>query len=536
MRRTRTTRGVARSLAAVTAAGMLAAALAGCTAVKSESVHLSDLKNPNDAVVSLPADSIDNAVKKLPDLIATVMKKTHVPGLAVSVVHGDKTVFAKGYGVREIGKQGKVDAKTVFRLASISKPIGASVVASEVSKDTVKWDTPAAQYLPGFALADPWVTSHATIGDFYAMRTGLPHAAGDLNEDIGYDRTYVLNHLAQQPLAPFRDTYDYANFSITAGAEATANAAGTDWATMSENDVYKPLGMTSTSSRNSDFLAQTDRASMHAYENGKFQARYQRNPDPESPAGGVSSNVVDMAKWMSMIIGNGTYKGKEVISPEALTPMITPQQLRGTPPSSSTRAGFYGYGIEVGVQPGGRTILSHSGGFAQGAATNMRILPSAGVGIIVLTNGPPLGIPEALTQQFMDLVQFGHLTQDWLPGYYKISNPTNEPEGDLVGKKPPASPAPAAPASAYTGTYHNATYGTLTVSESGGKLMGALGPDGKYTFELDHWDGNNFSFVPTGENAPLGSLSSANFAMTGASASGVTLGFFNATKLGTWTR
>jgi CubicO group peptidase (beta-lactamase class C family) len=516
--------------------GAVTIALVGCTSPKQSSVKLTDLKNPNTAAVALPPGSIDKAVDKLPGLIAKVMKKTHVPGLSVAVVHGDKTVFAEGYGVREVGKPGKVDAKTVFRLASVSKPIGASVVASEVSKGAVKWDTPAAQYLPGFALADPWVTENATIGDFYAMRTGLPHAAGDLIEDIGYDRTYVLDHLAKQPLAPFRDNYDYANFSITAGAEATANAAGTDWATMSENDIYKPLGMTSTSSRNSDFLAQTDRATMHAYENGKFQALYQRNPDPESPAGGVSSNAVDMAKWMSMIIGNGTYKGTEVISPEALTPMITPEQLRGTPASSSARAGFYGYGIEVGVQPGGRTILSHSGGFSQGAATNMRILPSAGVGIIVLTNGPPQGIPEALTQQFMDLVQFGHITQDWLPGYYKISNPTNDPEGDLVGKKPPTSATPAAAPAAYTGTYHNDTYGTLTVSESGGKLMGALGPDGKYTFALDHWDGNDFSFVPTGENAPLGSLSSANFAMTGATASAVTLGFFNTTKLGTWTR
>ena len=340
----------------------VAAALAGCTSAKSESVNLSDLKNPNTAVVKMPAGSVDKAVAKLPDLVTAIMKKSHVPGLAVAVVKGDKTIFAKGYGVREVGKPAKVDAKTVFQIASVSKSIGASVVASQVSKGVVKWDTPAAQYLPGFALADPWVTTHATIGDFYAMRTGLPHAAGDLNEDIGYDRTYVLNHLVDQPLSPFRDNYDYANFSITAGAEATANAAGTDWATMSENDIYKPLGMTSTSSRHSDFLAQSDRATMNAYEDGKYKAIYQRNPDPESPAGGVTSNVTDLAKWMSMIIGNGTYKGKQVISPEALTPMITPEQLRGTPATSSARAGFYGFGIEVGVQAGGRTILSHSGG------------------------------------------------------------------------------------------------------------------------------------------------------------------------------
>lgn len=60
---------------------------------------------------------------------ACAMRRTGVPGLAVAVVHDDKVVYLKGYGVRKVGTNQRVDADTVFMLASVSKPLGASVVA-----------------------------------------------------------------------------------------------------------------------------------------------------------------------------------------------------------------------------------------------------------------------------------------------------------------------------------------------------------------------------------------------------------------------
>ena len=69
--------------------------------------------------------------------------------------------------------------------------------------------------------------------------------------------------------------------------------------------------------------------------------------------------------------------------------------------------------------------FSHSGGFSLGAATNFVILPSAGVGIVVLTNAAPTGAAEALAAEFMDLVQFGKIERDWLPAYSRLLAPTN---------------------------------------------------------------------------------------------------------------
>lgn len=493
-------------------------------------------QNPGTAVLEMPRGSIDEALTQLPGLTRAILAKSKVPGLAVAVVHDRKTVFARGYGVKEMGKPGRVDPQTVFQLASLSKPISATVVAGQVSKSLVGWDTPVSSELPDFALADPWVSAHATVGDFFSHRTGLPHAAGDLLEDIGYDRGYILDHLRYEPLTAFRSTYAYANFGLTAGAEAVARAAGTDWATLSEKALYEPMGMTATSSRYEDFLARTDRAALHAKVGDRFEPLYQRNADAQAPAGGVSSNVVDLSKWMSMVLDQGEVNGVPLIEADALLPAISAEMITAPSSDVTARPGMYGYGFNVGVQPSGRVTMSHSGAFADGAGTTVTMIPSADIGIVVLTNGAPVGAAESLAAEFLDVVQFGHVTRDWWKTFQPALAPITAPVGDLVDVEAPVAPAPAHEAQAYTGTFHNQYYGDAAVTAHDGRLSMAVGPRGTYTFALDHWDGDTFSFVPTGENAPAGSLSSAKFTITEGEASAVTLNFFNASGLGTWTR
>ncbi|WP_417511675.1 DUF3471 domain-containing protein [Microbacterium sp.] len=108
-----------------------------------------------------------------------------------------------------------------------------------------------------------------------------------------------------------------------------------------------------------------------------------------------------------------------------------------------------------------------------------------------------------------------------------MDSPPVDPAGDLVGEEPPAGAAEAGPGSDYVGTYTSPYFGDFVVTEENGILTGALGPDGGYTFEIDPWDGDTLSFVPTGENALPGSLSSAVFVREGEQITGVTLTYFN---------
>ncbi len=415
----------------------------------------------------------------------------------------------------------------------MSKSVGATVVAHEVTDNVVTWDTPVASKLPWFALSDPYVTSHVTIADLYSHRSGLPDHAGDKLEDLGYDRRQTLERLNYLPLAPFRISYAYTNFGVTAAAEAVAAAAGKPWEDLSDEVLYRPLGMTSTSSRFADFLARPNHAVNHVKVGDKWEPRFQRDPDPQSPAGGVSSSVNDMARWLTMVLGNGTYNGQRITSPEALLPAITPQVVS----AAAAIAESAGQLLRPRVQRLGDLVGAHRvqpfRRLRMGAATNFVVMPSEDIGIVALTNAAPYGVPETLTAQFLDLVQYGQIREDWASLYNHAIAPMNNPEGSLVGKQPPANPAPQRPLSDYVGVYANDYWGPAIVTESEGGLQLSLGPKNQ-TFNLTHWDGDTFTFTLTNENAPAGTISKATF--FGFPGATLNLEYFDSDKLGTFTR
>lgn len=481
---------------------------------------------PRTSAVPVPAERIDAAIGKLDELAAELLRKTKIPGLSIAVVRGGKTVYAKGFGIRRVGEPGAVDADTVFQLASVSKPVGASVVAAQVGRGVVRWDSPVATLLPSFALADPWVTKTVTVGDLYAHRSGLPDHAGDMLEDLGYGRAEIIRRLRLLTLAPFRASYAYTNFGLTAGAEAVAVKSGRDWASLSEEAIYRPLGMTRTSSRFADFTGRENRAVNHVRIGEVYQARTQREPDAQSPAGGVSSSANDMARWLAMVLSGGMADGKRIVASEALLEALRPQAFSSPPATASDRAGFYGYGIVVGDSPAGRVILSHSGAFALGAATSVQLIPSLDLGIVILSNAAPIGAVEALGAEFTDLAQFGTITRDWFTAYAGLLAPMDKPFGSLVGKERPASPRPPANDAAYLGRYANAYFGEARIVRKDGGLALVIGRDGAKTYGLRHWDGDSFVFGLEAEDPPSGSLSRLDFRRSGGRARALQIEYF----------
>src|SRR5262249_22069188 len=131
---------------------------------------------------------------------------------------------------------------------------------------------------------------------------------------------------------------------------AGARAAGKAWAELSADKLYRPLGMKSTSSRFADYAAAKNRARLHVRVEGQWVAKYVRDPDAQSPAGGVSSTARDLAQWMRLQLGGGKFKGKQVIAAKALAETHRPQIVSRPPASPATDlAGFYGLGWNVVV-------------------------------------------------------------------------------------------------------------------------------------------------------------------------------------------
>jgi CubicO group peptidase (beta-lactamase class C family) len=482
--------------------------------------------------------AIETALAALDGVVVDAMTRTGVPGIAVGVVHKDKVIYAKGFGVREVGKSGAIELDTVFMLASVSKPIASTIVAKLVGDGLAKWNDPAKRHNPQFALRDPYVTEHATIADLLSHRSGLRTGAGDLLEDLGFDRDYILSHIDQQPLDPFRSTYHYSNFGYTAGAIAAAAVAGRSWEELAEELLFEPAGMARASYRHADYLAHDDRARIHKrLPNGNWAALYDRDPDAEAPAGGASASLTDMLRFLRLQLGNGVLDGRRLVDAKALADTHVPQVIPGPPRSPASRASFYGLGWNVSYDDEGRTRIGHSGAFNLGTATNITFMPGEGLGIVVLTNGQPIGVAEAIGAAFLDIAQNGVQTVDW-PGFmgsiFEQIEAADAPARDYT--KLPATPQSARDLIAYAGSYGNRYYGPLLISAQGDRLSMTLGPQAKpTTFVLRHFDGDTFSFQTIGENA--NGLAGATFHVgKDGTASKVVLDFYDRTGLGTFVR
>jgi CubicO group peptidase (beta-lactamase class C family) len=264
-------------------------------------------------------DHVRAALPALETYMQDAQAKTGVPGVSVAVVLQNKVLYLKGFGVRSIGKSEPVTEDTVFQLASLSKPIGSTVIASLVSDGIVSWDAKISDLDPAFQLHDAYPTSQLTVRDLYSHRSGLPGDAGNDLEEVGYGRDEILHRVRYLlPASSFRSTFAYSNFGMTAGGAAAVKPTGKSWEEVSKEKLYTPLAMTHTSSLNADFLKETNVAKLHIKVDGQWTAKLIRQPDAQSPAGGVSSTAKDLAQWLKLHIANGKFAGTPLIKEAAM--------------------------------------------------------------------------------------------------------------------------------------------------------------------------------------------------------------------------
>ncbi len=203
---------------------------------------------------------------------------------------------------------------------------------------------------------------------------------------------------------------------------------------------------------------------------------------------------------MRLLLEDGKLDGKQVIAADALAETHKPQVVSVPAKKPTERTGFYGLGWNVGHDPAGRLTLNHSGAFDLGAATCVVLVPGEKLGIVVLTNGAPVGVPEAVAFSFLDLVHAGKLERDWFatvtPTFEELAKPNY---GTRVNyKKEPVGKSQPLPDVSYAGTYHNDFVGDAVVAADNGKLVLKLGPKLR-AFPLGHFDRDTFTYQPEGE-------------------------------------
>lgn len=354
---------------------------------------------------------VNPILKPFDQAVNQLWLKSHVAGMSVIIIDKNKILYQRYFGLRAVGKPDKIDGNTVFQLASVSKPLSSTLIAAVMSQPNtinLNWDTRIHALDPNFSLGDPWVTEHLTLKDLLSHRSGLPDHAGDDLEDLGYDRAYVLSHLQFLGLKNFRNDYAYTNFGFSQAAFAIAKYKKMDFDSLAKQYLINPLKLKHTYTRYQDYLNDPNHANLHVIENQNPKYLEARNPDAQAPAGGFSASSLDLATWVQCLLNYGYFENKKIIDSNLVDSLKVPLMNLGFVPYS-----FYGLGFGIEFQPRRDLVLKHSGAFTLGARTLVYLIPEKQVGIIVLTNSFPTGLPESIADTFLDLIYDQKVSQDW---------------------------------------------------------------------------------------------------------------------------
>lgn len=437
------------------------------------------------------------------EYVNNALREWQVPGVAIAVIKNDQVVFAKGYGVRKLGEPTPVNEQTLFAIGSSSKAFTAASVAMLVDEGKLKWDDPVTKYLPGFEVYDPYVTRELTVRDLLTHRSGLQRGdllwyGSELDRDEILRRTRYL-----KPTWSLRSTFGYQNLMYLTAGQLVAKVSGKSWDEFIKQRIFTPLAMNASNTSIKDLKTSDNVSSPHAKVEDKVEVILWRNIDNVAPAGSINSNVVDVAQWVRLQLGEGTYKNQRLFSSGAAKEMHTSQTvIRAEPPYSLfyPEAHFLNYGLGWFLSDyRGRKLVEH-GGAIDGMRAQVAMIPEEKLGVVVLTNLHGTALPVALMYRTLDAF-LGAPQRDWGAELLKTFKSLEE-QGKAAEKKQEAErikgTQPSLALENYAGTFKNDLYGEVKVKHDNGKLVLRFGP--AFNSGLEHWHYDTFraKFVAAG--------------------------------------
>ena len=457
--------------------------------------------------------SLEDKLKEI-DAYADVVMTTHKSsdaGMAIAIVKDDKVVFAKGYGLREIGKSDPVDKDTLFAIASNSKAFTTASLAILVDEKKIAWEDKVSKYLPDFEMYDPWVTSELTIRDLVTHRVGLDTFSGDL---LWYETTYTSNDILSRvrylkPVSSFRTRYGYQNLMFIAAGKIVEKVSGKQWCSFVRERILDPLGMTSTTCGFGTLGANA--AIPHNESGGTLRPLPHGNVNGGYGAVAINSSVNDLSKWIRLQLGKGKFEGKQIFSEQQSWQMHQPylsQQISEAGSRNNPTRHFSGVGMGWFLYDYyGRKIINHSGGL-DGMLSYTVLIPEEKVGFVVLTNSESRGfgiMMNKIRDVFVDAPK-----RDWnaeAVEQIKTQKAEDEKERAKVDASRVANTKPSLAISSYAGTYGDKMYGDVVVSEENGKLVMRFTPAPNFVADLEHWHYDTFQIKwrpSTSYNFPRG--------------------------------
>ena len=461
------------------------------------------LNLPNTAKAAEPSKTkatIEGRVQELiPDIEAYItsgMKGFDIPGLAIGIVANNRLIYAKGFGVRSKSNGLPVDTRTVFQIGSTTKAFLTATMAIMVDRGKLMWDDRVVDLYPEFRLKDPWVTREFRVFDLPAQRSGLPPLVNDILVMLNFKEPEMIRSLGHvEPVSSFRTTFAYTNITHLLAARIVAKATGApDWNAVLQKELLDPLGMKDSTYTAEAIEAAPNHSKGHRWTpEGTIEVPFTPIfPYHLAGSGNINSNIEDMARWVRMQLGNGTFDGRRIVSSENLA-------YTRMPKVALNDQVFYDLGWYNYLTPNGN-ILWHDGD-ALSFGSFVGLVPDKNIGIIILTNETNVEAPNSLGAWVLDRI-LGNAKHDPVTENLKNAKATFEATAKRFAK--PANPRTFPRLAPLTGNFVNSSFGKAVLTLKDDALVMETRATGA-KFKLVPWDGDLFmaTLMATGQFGPI---------------------------------
>jgi len=337
--------------------------------------------------------------------------KPDEPGLSVLVKKDGRVVFERGYGTKELRTGPKIDTKTNFRLASVTKQFTAMAVMLLVHDKKLRYETTVGEVFPEF----PEYGKKITVRQLLNHTGGLPDYE-DLMDAVEKKKgriwsaekqiqdAEVLELLEKETKGKFAPgtKWDYSNSGYVLLGVIVAKVSGKSFGDFLHERIFAPLKMADTVVYQKGKNSVPNRAYGHAKEGNSFKETDQSSTSATLGDGGVYSNIDDLSKWDDAL-HNLTLLSAEEMKPaleqakfggagNAVLPDDAPSALHGVPVE-------YGFGWFLDPYKGHARMWHY--GETTGFKTAVQRFTKDGLTVIVLCNRTDLD-PGALAMRAAD--------------------------------------------------------------------------------------------------------------------------------------
>jgi CubicO group peptidase (beta-lactamase class C family) len=335
-------------------------------------------------VVLLTGSSVhaQSLAERLDPLLNKAVEEQHIPGLAIGIVQNGQLVYARGFGVMEMGKTARpVTTQTLFHMASITKPFVATSLMQLWEQRKVDLDAPVKRYVPYFQLRDVRAAA-ITVRQMLTHTSGMPDVSGyEWNKpqyDDGALERYVRSLSDRKLLWDPGTKFAYSNMAYEVLGDLVAKVSGQSFEDYVEAHILQPLAMISSTlllrKADADKLAaghtKGTLGSMKAVKHYPYNRAH-------TPSSNLHSNIDDMARWAMANLNRGELDGHRILQDSTYDVMWKQYAQRG----ETAGVGISWFLAEVQ----GQKAVIHNGG-DDGFVTRLVLFPNRRSAVVYMLN------------------------------------------------------------------------------------------------------------------------------------------------------